>query len=81
MSQIDNLLNISVGCNFALFVNMAAKFIGSKVVKTVTFDLWEFFAFAICLVLTIILYFFSLWVPNERNDIISKIKNHFRHHS
>ena len=65
------------GATIGFFINMIAKFIANKLDSTIKFENWEIFAFILALLLMSIFYIIDYCVPNERKDIITKIKTHF----
>lgn len=76
-SFVLSIANTLLGAVVGLFINMIAKLIGSKVNDKITFEDWEVYAFLVALVLMLICYGINKLVPNEKRDIINKIKKHF----
>lgn len=74
LSEIKNLL---YGTCLGLFINMSAKFIGSKIDHEIIFDNWEVFAFLTSILFLIIVESCDYCFPSERKKIIKKIKSHF----
>lgn len=69
--------NIINGSGIGLFINMVAKFFGSKIDTNIQFDNWEVYSFIFSLVLIALCYFIDFCVPNERRKIVKNIKKHF----
>ena len=77
-NQFQKFAEILLGAVIGLFINLAAKYIGSKIDQRISFDLWEVYAFTIALVLMGICYIISYCTDSEHKKIKKKITQHFK---
>lgn len=73
-SEAKNLL---YGTCIALFINMIAKFIGSRIDPKIIFENWEVYAFLISIFSLFTAWLIDRFCPSKQKEIINKIKVHF----
>lgn len=76
-TYISDIKEVLIGTTLGLFINMLARFIGSRIDDDIIFDKWELYAFSLSFFLWIVFLVINYFYKTERKRIIRDIKSHF----